>query len=730
MLWVCRVSVASLLIGLLILLLAPQSQDLFREVTPDAGSVWEIFGPFRGPLYWFAFQLLAFICWAMPVHYAARMLLQHDVGLFDRAEAQTLYPPIFRWVPRILGIGCFVALLLGEAFAWAGIPSCESSNAICQEQVDIEEMHLVFLILSTTVALAVFWIFVVKRRAFVAGVKDWRQGPAGFWAAMRMAYATSLPPPVLPFYLPGAVRNRGRTAPQPPDGLAGAKKARLIGATILLIVSVLPSVFLLIEPAWTAQWFARAFLFVVVLGAWVPLLSLLAFTSHYLRFPVILSVYVVLGIFGYFNDDHYDMRVVEHRTASDPRPNFEEALEMWRKHGGDDAPIIVATAGGASRAAYHTGLVLGYLHENYPAFRDRLFAISGVSGGSLGAAVYASLADRPDPPCQHLEGAPMSLGECLNAVLLGDFLSPLTIAFAFHDITQLPLADRAQVLERSWERRYATFARPAVGDDGLARDFTAFLPGKNRWRPLLLLNGTSVESGKRLIASHLRFAESDEPLFVDTYDALSVLNSGQSAKDAPPWHSFRLSTAVTVSARFPLITPAGNLRDRGGQIADRVVDGGYFENFGALTAADLARRLYRRTDVMPFVIQISSDPDLELAERPRMPDADDQQWATTVRSIFDAFFATRTARGSLATAALRNQLCNDTLQHQTDAPCPHYAHIRLQGIGREVSMSWWLSTPVHHWIEGQLCQPYNAAALATVAKALGRGEPVQPPGCP
>ena len=52
-----------------------------------------------------------------------------------------------------------------------------------------------------------------------------------------------------------------------------------------------------------------------------------------------------------------------------------------------------------------------------------------------------------------------------------------------------------------------------------------------------------------------------------------------------------LSTAAHNSARFPIISPAGEIRNRQHQIVDRIVDGGYFENYGALGAMELAQAI-------------------------------------------------------------------------------------------------------------------------------------------
>ncbi len=63
-------------------------------------------------------------------------------------------------------------------------------------------------------------------------------------------------------------------------------------------------------------------------------------------------------------------------------------------------------------------------------------------------------------------------------------------------------------------------------------------------------------------------------MFLDSLDALHVLG-----KDV------RASTAAHNSARFSYVSPAGDLGNGNGS----VIDGGYFENYGALSALELAR---------------------------------------------------------------------------------------------------------------------------------------------
>ena len=80
----------------------------------------------------------------------------------------------------------------------------------------------------------------------------------------------------------------------------------------------------------------------------------------------------------------------------------------------------------------------------------------------------------------------------------------------------------------------------------------------------------------------------------------------------------RISTAVHNTARFPFLSPAGALSPSRAQ----VIDGGYFENEGLLTAWELAQHLRRSggkqadgTDaVQPILIQATFNTDKDVAE--------------------------------------------------------------------------------------------------------------------
>ena len=312
------------------------------------------------------------------------------------------------------------------------------------------------------------------------------------------------------------------------------------------------------------------------------------------------------------------------------RPTVSEAARAWYAqaepvyhsiHPKEPVPmLIVATAGGGIRAAYWTATILERLEydlrrealrqspgKEIPTetlMRNLLFAISGVSGGSVGAAAYAAAVQ--DHAVNGTEIKPTNY-------LKQDFLAPGLANMVFIDgpsnlLPDLGQIDRGQALELGFE-----LASRTEKDKGglVSHKFLSFFPAMDEvpklgsWRPALLLNATHEETGRRIITSHVKI---ERDIFLDSYDALQVLNS-----------DVRLSTAAHNSARFTYVSPAGNLISATEPSHNRgyVIDGGYFENYGAKTALELAREAIDAIDpkhehkVKLVVLQISSDTTLK-----------------------------------------------------------------------------------------------------------------------
>lgn len=345
--------------------------------------------------------------------------------------------------------------------------------------------------------------------------------------------------------------------------------------------------------------------------------------------------------------------------ASSARPCLRRAVRDWYQAkqpfwlSPDPMPlVIVATAGGASRAAVWTLSSMRLLDaQTGGRFGQHLFAISAVSGGALGAGTYVrALAhlERPSSVQGQRTGAvdwtSQAMTDVLRVMAASDLLSP-SIATYFLNDTLTPSwgplwpfsGDRGRVLEGTFERRWHQWfaghgitLQPNVGFIQLQQRLP---PG----HPHLLLNGTDRETGRRAITSTIRFPSGDD-VFPGAEDLLTKLftteeqrsepnlveriqatrSQGSSASRVrPPGRlasalDIPLATAVHNAARFPFISPAGRYNPGD---ARQLLDGGYYENYGARTALELARAIQQlkradpSLDVLPIVVVISNDAD-------------------------------------------------------------------------------------------------------------------------
>jgi hypothetical protein len=430
----------------------------------------------------------------------------------------------------------------------------------------------------------------------------------------------------------------------------------------------------------------------------------LAVPGEILGLPIT-SIVIVLAILASFSG-RYDNHGV--RTISEAKPwnalSLDYALKKWwdsvpkPTDQNDPIPLVlVATAGGASRAAYWTTEVLAQIEQYHPGFHKYIFAISSVSGGSLGAVVYRTMLndvindqtpnETSDGPnvyyCEHDgKATKKNMLNCGLSTIDHDFLGPTFLTGLYADLAQrfLPgslLPDRATALERSWEEAW----RRTMGKSSKGLD-VAFhsLWNDKTWLPALIINGTSEKTGRRIITSNLSI---DPNFFTDAIDYFDMVR---------PQHDIAVSTAAHNSARFPYIDAAGTLMTPKTGTTDRIVDGGYFENFGAGSIYDLLRALDKKRSAFEedkgrkikfFVIQISSDPALETGQPKR-----DRSWrekspftlniASDLTAPPVALLNTGSATGYRATQLLKELVGNE-----------YYAEFRL--TDNDAAMSWVLS---------------------------------------
>ncbi len=338
------------------------------------------------------------------------------------------------------------------------------------------------------------------------------------------------------------------------------------------------------------------------LGSLIPIGTLLVHVCEEQKIPVISILVILVSVFSLFNDNH-GVRLLENQNSvalTYPPVSLESSYASWEEVNRDnnDPLVLVAAAGGGLRATYWTAVVLGHLEDNSQQFHKKLFAISGVSGGSLAGVMYnaALRSTKGNADAKKFQGN-------LLSAMSKDFLAPTVTAMLYGDLMQrfLPLAifsDRAQALEKGWESGF----KSAYTEDSaftLNKPFRELfvLAEEDQWLPNLLLNGTSQETGKRIITSSLTI---DQNIFPDAYDFYK-LNDGK---------AIAASTAAHNSARFTYVSPAGVINtDK--HMSGHIIDGGYFENYGATTLSNLLAGLentsFKDSKRGLLVIVISND---------------------------------------------------------------------------------------------------------------------------
>jgi predicted chitinase len=384
-------------------------------------------------------------------------------------------------------------------------------------------------------------------------------------------------------------------------------------------------------------------------------LSLLT-VKHQIPFIPIVLFFCLLIAASDLNDNHY---IRSSSTKDIPSNNATPAVRLtsgdafvqWLKrpdrlnyasspssNNSVEYPVFVLSAqGGGIYAAYNAAIFLARMQDLCPAFRDHLFAVSSVSGGSIGAATFAAALDAADHAAATAPkaGGDLPAGPCpsiaeflsnahakndldkpgrfetkVDAALSSDFLSPLIAATLFPDFTQsflpfpFPFLDRARALEYALEdgaeKMYAGSSEEKSRLNLLKMDYQRhWSPEKSI--PALLMNATDTGSGKRVLLSPFDL-DRRNPKDSDICVLANVSYDSKNPDSGAPSTSlhFPLSTAAVVSARFPWVTPAATVAKTNPCITSenkaRLVDGGYVDNSGVETALNLIEEIKTSAD--------------------------------------------------------------------------------------------------------------------------------------
>jgi hypothetical protein len=797
-LWACRVSAVSAFLGLFLFQAVAPAQNLFADTSWNA-HILDAIG------YWGAVFAALFVVWAFPVHYGARWTLADNAWLVSPTLRKRLrdqphgtedlelletglredHAWAIKWVPRALGVLPFAAFAIGIVHALA---TQWVSNGLGDAE---ETLVQLFVLLAVDVATAVgFIVFVIYRQPLI----DYMSRKMPGW-------------------------------PQDKDPLETFVRLSLVATFAIFLLSYY-------FPLVSATLFPRALLIPFLLGSLVLILSWMQRRAHHDGIPYITIAVVgcllVTGLNQHFND----LRTVSRTTSALAKRQIDlgAAVARWKKAndcetGRCPPALVIAIDGGASRAAFAAATFIGEILDRMPPARGhgrsdparRIFAMSGVSGGSVGAvAIRTALVDAMNdpagaPPCKNAYRTwfraerfgqaeqPFTWRDCLQAIVTGDYLSPVFIGLGFRDnfapsryIFGGPslLDDRAALLERAFERHYEAVighrgAAAATTEVGMRRRF-GYLPlayekaaDARSWLPVLLLNATSVQTGRRVVVSdlsstYLNRTASPVGLYTQAYDFFEMTSApcktpDLEGGDCDPGNSpgpirfdldasdIVLSTAAVASARFPIISPAGAVTVTASPAyGDRLVDGGYFENSGDTTGLDLANALLE-LGLEPIILSISNEPEREVVavSVPRRqvvtpvvgPSGNDLQ-ARTLGIFYAPVQALLNTRDGHAAEA--KDLVVRTFGECHATTCPASTFYKL-GVAAapdlspdpdadprdkqqcediwtdekvdvaKIALSWWLSGSLQAEIDAQRCTKANRATLHDIMLRLGPG---------
>ena len=361
--------------------------------------------------------------------------------------------------------------------------------------------------------------------------------------------------------------------------------------------------------------------------------------------------------------------------------------------------LIICAEGGANRSAYWTAQMLAALRNKIgPDFDEHLFAISSVSGGSVGALTYSAARHRLSPEKSE---------EAVRQFFTYDFLTGLTnrliVGEPGHWLSTRynPSFDRAASFEKDLDRALhsAVFAK-TWGTERTPTFREALQPvsPKVLYQPLHLINCTEAETGKCFVLTPLDL--SNDPFFRSQLIAPKLTTP------------IRLSTAMHLSARFPVFSPAAAITDPNG-VTRHYVDGGYYDNVGYETARKLLKAIKKspygiciRPVIYTLVNQYEDDE--SLIETPEMAK---NTKPTRSRNYWDGIHFLNEPM-EILTAASKIRSAN-TDQHYDDLVEEVRAHYKglkttygirfdLKSTAKLVPMNWLLSERSKGVIDGKV----------------------------
>jgi len=319
----------------------------------------------------------------------------------------------------------------------------------------------------------------------------------------------------------------------------------------------------------------RRFFFVWLLPAYLPLLFIWSY------------------IIGQLGNDLHLLPVVAEKPVRNPDTDENQVLgfqqfvdDFDHTFTRQDTVYFIASFGGGLKANIWNQLILDSL-RNYRGhdILSHTVAMSGVSGGAIGHAVFSGLLNKsPDSHKTDIEelGRRNFVSLDLTYLLGRDLVFELLPNWILH-LGSLPF-DRAK-------RAMAEYDKFVQGDSTMLttsfRSFWGTLYRREkkagRFFPALIANaaGTHIQRG---VACSVKMSPRQfDNTFFDSTDLLGF---------AGDTTSLPFLYASSCTNRFPIFSPAAKVSEKG-----HFIDGGYFENSGMLSLQDFYTRFRRESSL-------------------------------------------------------------------------------------------------------------------------------------
>ena len=319
---------------------------------------------------------VALFFWSMCLWYWSRVMMRfiHD-NFFDSQsdteEEKEWKIGLLDWfrkhIPRLMGLVPFIVMVF--AFLAAG-------KVYSDQPSDILQTNLNFLCLISVGLGALYYFIVVNRGRMVFEGKD--------------------PQQVKKHYAPHHKNwdDLGRTSFTVLFATLG------LSTRIFIVVWVNPQ---------AATLLGTGSVLFLASASWVAFGSTMVSLGKGFKFPIISAALIGAVIIGPCTDNHQvrTLSAVTPETSQltwDQRPTVNDDFEEWlatrseifsKEAEFDEEKIhpifIIAAEGGGIRAAYWTANLLAAFQDTNPNFADHVYALSGISGGSLGTALFINL---------------------------------------------------------------------------------------------------------------------------------------------------------------------------------------------------------------------------------------------------------------------------------------------------------------------------------------------------